>query len=301
MNNYTLNYNHLLYFKTIVDCGGIVQASKVLGVGSSAISMQIKILEEYFQKYLFIRANRQLILTETGRMVYEYAKSIFNLGTELLTTLNDQEYGQIKIQIGIQDCVPKNLVSLLTTYIYEHYDAQISVYNGNLEEMTVGVAKHKFDIAVLNYPPIIKDKSVLLSKRMLRSPVVLAASPEYSHLKNKPVSAFANESFILPMGHTSLRHKIEHYFQEREIKIHVVGEAEDTIVQKNMALGGNGIIPIMEDAITSYVRTNQLMILGNLEDVYDEVWLVSAKRQISNPIAQKIMQDFKFKPTKEIK
>ena len=293
MNYLTLNYNHLLYFKTVVDQGSITKASTVLRIGSPAISMQLRHLEEYLGKPLFVRANRTLSLTDTGRVVYDYAKTIFSLGTELLTTLDDQSSGQIKIQIGVQDCVPKNLVSKLTSYIYGHFDSMISVYNGDLEHMTVGVAKHKFDLAILSYSPIIKDKTVLFSRRMLKSPVVLAASPDFMHLKNKPLEKIAEVPFILPMGHIGLRSKIEQYFREQDIEFRLAGEAEDTIIQKNMAIDGNGVIAIMEDAITNYVKTKQLVVLKTLE-VHDEVWLVSAKRQIQNPIAEKIMSDFRF-------
>lgn len=294
MDNYSFNYNHLFYFKTIVEQGSIAKSSKLLRIGAPAISMQLKHLEDYIQKPLFIRANKKLILTDTGRMVYDYAKNIFNLGTELLTTLYDQEYGQIKIQIGMQDCVPKNLVSSVTSYIYDHYDALISVYNGGIEGVTLGIAQHKFDLAILNHPPIIKDKSILYSRRALKSPIVLAASPQFIKLKNKPFSKFNKQPFILPMGNTSLRHKLEQFFRKEEIDIQIAGEAEDTVIQKNMAISGNGIVPIMEDAIKTYIKTKQLIVLKTIPDVFEEIWLVSGKRQIPNPIADKIMKDFKF-------
>lgn len=292
--NLDLNYNHLLYFKTIVEQESIARASEVLRIGAPAISMQIKLLEDRLQKKLFIRSKRQLMLTDTGRLVYEYAKEIFNLGTELLTTLNDQAYGDIKIQIGIQDSVPKNLISKITSYIYDHFPAMVSVYNGTLEAMTFGVASHKFDIAVLTNPPIITDKSLLFSKRILRSSIVLAGAKSFLPLKGMSLESFDGKPFIFPDTQSSLRHRLEYFFKENKINYHLVGEAHDTVVQKNMAISGNGIIPILKEAIKSYVEMQQLFILKELTDVQEEIWVISGKRKIQNPIAEKILKEFRF-------
>jgi LysR family transcriptional activator of nhaA len=292
--HFDLNYNHLLYFKTIVEQNSIIKAAEYLRVGAPAISMQLKLLEDKLQKKLFIRDKKKLVLTDTGQLVYAYAKEIFNLGTELMTTLNDQVYGDIKIQIGVQDTIPKNLISSLTSYIYNHYPAMISVYNGSLEEMTLGVVSHRFDIALLNTLPIINDKSLLFSNRILKTNIVLAGAKKFLPLKNKPLSSFKNQPFILPTGQSVLRHKIEFLFKNENVDFHLVGESQDTIVQKNMAISGNGIIPIMKEAIGHYVHANQLFILKELPEIQDEIWGVTAKRRIENPIAADIIKKFKF-------
>jgi LysR family transcriptional regulator, transcriptional activator of nhaA len=294
MTNLHLNYNHLLYFKTIVEQESISLAAKYLRVGPPAVSMQLKLLEDRLQKKLFIRKKRQLMLTDTGRIVYEYAKEIFALGEELLVTLNDQAYGDIKIQLGVQDSVPKNLISILTSYIYENFTAMISVFNGSLEEMTLGVASHQFDLAILNNPPLIQDKSLFMSKKVLKARLVLAGSKKFLHLKGKPFSSFSGVPFILPTNQSVLRHKLEYYFNANDIKYHLAAEVQDTMVQKNMAISGNGIIPIVEEAIAPYLESGDLFILKRLPDIYEEIWLVSGRRRIENPIANSVMKKFHF-------
>lgn len=292
--NIDLNYNQLLCFKTIVEMESVTKAAEKLRIGTPAASMQLKQLEEKLQKKLFVRKNKQLFLTDTGRLVYEYSKQIFNLGSELLGTLNDQVYGDVKIQIGVQDSVAKNLISKLSTYIYDHFDAMISIYNGSLEEMTLGVASHRLDLAILNNPPIINDKTMMLSKTALKSNIVFAASKEYLHLKGKPLSSFSGKPFVLPTTQSVLRHKLEHYFEQNKIRYHLVGEVQDTMVQKNMAISGNGIIPIMEEAIVNYVKSDQLHILKKVPELTEEIWLVAGRRKIDNPIANQIMKNFNF-------
>ena len=287
-----LNYHHLLYFKHVVDAGSIARASEVLRIGQPAISMQIKSLEQQLGSELFERKNKKLILTETGQIVYNYASEIFNLGTELLTTINDRGYNHIKIQMGIQSCLPKNLIARITSHIYKEYNAVISIFNGSSEEVTLGIINHKYDVALLNTPPVIKDKTIIYSKKLLSSPIVLAGAREYLHLKNAPLNRFKDVPFILPTPNVALRQILEHHFSKLNIELNMVGEAEDTIVQKNMAMAGNGVVPIMKDAITNYVESKRLYILKELTDIHDEVWLIAAKRKIDNPIANELITNF---------
>ncbi len=289
-----LNYHHLYYFKVVVEQGSIVKASELLRVGQPSISMQIKSLEDQLDRKLFERQNKRLAPTEAGRIVYDYAAQIFNLGNELLTTLNDRADKHIKIQIGVQSSVPKNLISKLTSYIYKHFVSEVSVFDDSLEETTLGVINHRLDIALLNHRPLISNKSILFSKKILESKVVLAGSPAFSLLRNKPIQHFNSVPLILPTMRSPLRQSVEYYFDRHNMKINMVGEADDTVVQKNMAIAGNGVIAIMEDAIDNYVRNKQLIILKEMEGITDEVWLISGKRNVANPIANKLIQSFKL-------
>lgn len=293
MNNW-LNYHHLYYFKHVADLGSIAKASEVLNVGQPAISMQIKSLEESLGRNLFERRNKKLLLNENGQIVYNYASQIFNLGAELLTTLDDRALNHVKIQIGIQSSVPKNLISKLTSYIYEHFNAVVSILNGTAEEVILGVINHKLDIAILNHRPVVQDRSIVFAKKILDSNIVLAGSEKFKHLSGSPISDFQGVPLILPTAHSVLRHSVEYYFNQNELKMNMVAEADDTQVQKNMAVSGNGIVPILKEAIDGYLKSKQLFILKELEEIHDEIWIVAGKRDISNPIGNKLISEFRF-------
>jgi LysR family transcriptional activator of nhaA len=90
MNPGSLNYHHLLYFWTVAKEGSLRQASEVLHVSQPSISAQLKQLEQSLGTSLFTRANRRLILTDTGQTILGYAEEIFSLGLELLTALRQE-------------------------------------------------------------------------------------------------------------------------------------------------------------------------------------------------------------------
>ena len=114
------------------------------------------------------------------------------------------------------------------------------------------------------------------------------------HLKNKDLKKFEEAPFILPSIQSALRHKIEHYFEQKKIVIHKIAESEDTVVQKNMAISGNGVIVIMRQAIEKYLETKQLFVLKELSPIHDEIWIIGGKRKIQNPIEKSILEEFCF-------
>ena len=83
-----LNYHHLRYFRAVASDGNLTRAAARLRISQSALSMQIRQLERTLGHDLFVRANRRLVLTDTGRLVLDYADTIFRTGDELLTVLD---------------------------------------------------------------------------------------------------------------------------------------------------------------------------------------------------------------------
>src|SRR6187402_2284920 len=99
-----LNYHHLLYFWTVARIGTIARASEELRLAQPTISGQIRMLEEQLGEKLFQRSGRNLVLTDVGRLVYEYADQIFALGREMLDTLKDGATGKpMRVHVGAPD------------------------------------------------------------------------------------------------------------------------------------------------------------------------------------------------------
>ena len=61
-----LNFNHLFYFWRVAKLGHLTQAAQELHTSQSAVSTQIRQLEERLGEELFLREGRRLLLTDTG-------------------------------------------------------------------------------------------------------------------------------------------------------------------------------------------------------------------------------------------
>src|SRR5260370_37222801 len=61
------------YFRVVTECGSIKQAAASLRIAPSAISRQVRGLEEELSVKLFERGARGMNLTDTGHVLYRYA------------------------------------------------------------------------------------------------------------------------------------------------------------------------------------------------------------------------------------
>ncbi|HEU5075742.1 MAG TPA: LysR family transcriptional regulator, partial [Polyangiaceae bacterium] len=108
-----LNYHHLLYFWVVAREGSLVAAGKVLRLSHPTLSAQIRALEQELGEKLFMKAGRNLALTETGKLVYRYAEEIFTLGREMVDTVKGRAGQALQLDVGVADVVPKLVVKRL--------------------------------------------------------------------------------------------------------------------------------------------------------------------------------------------
>ena len=83
----TLNYHHLRYFREVAREGNLTRTAEQVNLSQSALSSQIRTLEDRLGHPLFDRVGRRLVLTEVGRIALDYADRIFSTGEELVATL----------------------------------------------------------------------------------------------------------------------------------------------------------------------------------------------------------------------
>lgn len=85
-----VNYQHLFYFKSVAEAGGITAAAQRLRLTPPTLSSQIRTFEEALGVTLFERTARGMNLTEAGRTALRYADRIFTLGGELERSLRGE-------------------------------------------------------------------------------------------------------------------------------------------------------------------------------------------------------------------
>jgi DNA-binding transcriptional LysR family regulator len=87
-----LDMTTLRSFLTVVEQGGVTRAAAALNLTQSAVSMQIKRLEELLDVELFDRTNRSLVTTASGDLLVTYARRMVDLNDEAVGRLTDKVY-----------------------------------------------------------------------------------------------------------------------------------------------------------------------------------------------------------------
>lgn len=287
-----LNYHHLYYFKSIANEGGIARAAEKLHIGQSSLSAQLKQLEEMIGKPLFERKSRKLILTEAGKAALNYANEIFRMGDEMLEVLKDRTpENQPHLQIGALDSVPKSILLSLIMKAYKIAPCTVSILEGKGDELLRELRAHRIDLIVSNYPSPIAEGGNVYSKSVAKLPVFVFGIEKFKHLRKNFPKSLDNIPFVLPTAHSKLRHDLNHYFKLNDIHISSIAETQDTSLQKLIAQHGIGLAPFSEVE----AKEQGLIKIGQLKDVYEEIWLIAAQRKLENPIASNLMKSFVLK------
>ncbi len=138
--------NLLRSFVAIVDTGSMLNASEQVFVTQSALSLQIKRLEELVQQSLFLREGRRLSLTSAGEVLLDYARRVLNLHDEAVAAVSAGRFaGPARIGM-VQDFADTLLTGLLSRFAELHPEAQIYARVAGTAELQALLDRRDLDI-----------------------------------------------------------------------------------------------------------------------------------------------------------
>ncbi|MFZ4404050.1 MAG: LysR family transcriptional regulator, partial [Pseudobdellovibrionaceae bacterium] len=127
---------------------------------------------------------------------------------------------------------------------------------------------------------------------IIKKPVSIFGSNLYKKLRKNFPGSLSNQQFILPTIDSKLRYDFEHWAKINSINLDIIAETQDVSLKKLMAIDGLGLIPAAPYNVQKEVLAGQLIEVGSLPGLQDELYLVSANRKISNPVANILMKTF---------
>ena len=291
--NQWINYHHLFYFKAIAEEGSVSKAAIKLRLGQPTLSAQLKQFEDTLGVQLFERHHKKLLLTEQGRVALDYAKSIFRMGSEMYEVLHDRlKPNRPSVHLGALDSVPKQIVLLLVKQALRFSSCQVSLSEGKSDELLRELAAHKIDIVVSNFLPTGHDARKLYPRSITKKNVAVYAAPKYKYLRKDFPKSISGQPMILPTYDSQLRRDLDHWAKLNKIELDVVVESQDISVKKLMAINELGLIPTATHTVTEQVLRGELIQIGVLQGVHEELFLITAERKIENPIAAHLAANF---------
>lgn len=293
--NQWINYHHLFYFKTIAEEGTVSRAAERLRLGQPTLSAQLKQFEASLGVQLFDRQHKKLILNEHGKVALDYAKGIFRMGSEMYEVLHDRlKPLRPSVHLGALDSVPKQIVLQLVKHAFRISPCQITLSEGRPDELLRELTAHRMDLVVTNFLPSGTDAKGLFAKSIAKKTVAFYGAPMFKGLRKGFPRSISSEPMILPTYDSRLRQDLDHWAKLHQVELNVVIESQDISVKKLMAINEMGLIPTATHTVAGQVARGELIEIGPLQGVHEELFLITAKRKIENPIAAKLNESFKI-------
>ncbi|MDT0683805.1 LysR family transcriptional regulator [Roseicyclus sp. F158] len=170
-----MDWDRLRIFHAVADAGSLTRAGDSLHLSQSAVSRQIRALEESLNTTLFHRHARGLILTEQGELLFDATRSMAKRLEAASARIRDSEeevFGELRVTattgFGTIWLAPR-----LTRLYHEHPQLNIDLM---LEERVLDLPMREADVAIRMKEPSQAD---LIRKRLMSVRMRLYATPDY--------------------------------------------------------------------------------------------------------------------------
>lgn len=141
-----LDLTALRSFVTVADSGGVTRAAAQLNLTQSAVSMQLKRLEEATGRSLIDRSGRGVALTPQGEQLAGYARKMLALNDEAWGRLTNQEF-EGEIELGVpHDVIYPHIPRALHRFACEFPRVQVKLHSSFTSELKLLLARGEMDV-----------------------------------------------------------------------------------------------------------------------------------------------------------
>ena len=163
-----LDPDQLKTFLTIAETGSITKAAEVVHKTQSAVSMQMKRLEERVGRPVFVRDGRASRLTEDGERLLDYARRIVKLNLEAVSSFADAELSG-RVCLGVpDDYADRYLPDIMARFSRTHPSVELTVICEPTAELVQYIAAGTIDLAIITATEITaRNAHVIRRERLL--------------------------------------------------------------------------------------------------------------------------------------
>ena len=288
-----LNYNHLLYFWTVVREGGIARAAEALHITPQTISGQIKLLEDQLKGTLFEKRGRRLEPTDLGRVAFDYAEEIFSRGLELASVLRGAvPFGQRSVTVGVSDAVPKLVTWRVLAPLLEGEEAfRLICHEGPLDALLADLAKHRLDLVLSSSAAPTEGRTNIYSHLLGECALGFYAAPALAATLRRGFPASLDGApFLLPSDRSANRRVLDEWFDKQGVAPRIVGEFDDSALIKTFGQAGVGAFAAPAAIEAETLQQYGVEPIGSSDELRARFYALSTERRISHPAVAAITE-----------
>ncbi|MFW5844995.1 MAG: LysR family transcriptional regulator [Planctomycetota bacterium] len=288
-----LNYLHLQYFYWVARTGSVAAASEHLLVGMSTISTQVKKLEAQLGGALFRRAGRNLELTELGRHVFHYAEDIFELGHDLMASIEGGAPGlALRCRVGIANVVPKLIAyRLLEPALTLPGFSGLECREDEPARLLAELALHKLDLVISDAPIPPQVDVRAYNHRLGSSQVAIYATRDLcQRLQPSFPHCLHQMPFMLPTAGNALDRDLSAWFDRVGVQPKVLARFANSALLKVFGAAGHGCFGAPLAVRTHLEQQYQVEVLGLAEGVKERYYAISVERRLQHPAVLAIVE-----------
>jgi LysR family transcriptional activator of nhaA len=277
-----LNFHHLRYFWAVASEGNLTRAAERLRISQSALSAQIRQLEDQLEQPLFLRQGRRLILTEAGLLALDYADDIFETGEELMLTLREGRREQHVFRVGAVATLSRNFQESFIGPVLDQPDLRLRLESGSFDQLLGRLGGHELDMVLANRPTDDDALHGWRCRRIASQPVSIVGRP-----RDKPFrypEDLDGAAMILPSRENSIRTEFDALCGQLRVRVAPIAEVDDMATMRLLArdLDRLALLPrvVVRDELRSGTLVEQCAVPGLFETFYS----ITVERHFQHPL-----------------
>ena len=257
-----MEIRNLATFVRIAQLHNFSKAVEQLGYSQSAVTMQIKQLEEELNVRLFERIGKHIRLTQAGDRLLPRAMEVLNAVRRAQTVSMGQGEISGPLRIGTAESL---LISVLPPAIVEfsrrYPKVEVSTCTGLVEELFCMVRQNDIDLLFFLDKRIDFPEWVKVSERKEEIFFVASAASPLADRKKIPLDELVEQPFLLTEHGISYRYAFEQMVAQNGLEIHPFLETGNTDIITRMRLHNMRVSFLPGYVVQDYLRSGQLVAL----------------------------------------
>lgn len=285
------NYNHLRYFWAVAQDGNLTRTAERLNVSQSALSVQIRKLEDRLGHPLFERRGRQLHLTEAGRITLDHADAIFATGDELIGTLRETGAARQAVRIGALATLSRNFQIGFLKPLLGRHDIEVILRSGSPAELLLGLQSLALDVVLTNQPPPTDALTQYIAHRLSEQPVSLIGTPQLVGTTRSVAALLDRHPVILPTLGSTLRTSFNALVDRLDIRPQIAAEVDDIAMMRLLVREGFALAVLPPIAVRDELASGMLVEADALPGITETFFAITTDRRFPNPIIRMLISN----------
>lgn len=245
-----ITLRQLTAFDSLARHRNFTRVAEETGLTQPAVSMQIKQLESQLGVALIEQTGKRIELTETGEETLACARAVLQNIGDLEITLDELKGVRTgRLLISVVTTVNTFAPKLLRSFRQEYPGVGIVLDVANRQRLLHMLSENEVDMVIMGRPP---EDIGLEAEAILDNPLVIVAHPDHALAKKRriPLSAFADEAFIMREPGSGTRGVMERFFAGKKQSFVSGLEVSGAETLKQCVQSGLGLGLMSRDAVT---------------------------------------------------
>ncbi len=288
-----MHIESLQYFQQIAKLKSISKVANNSHISQPALSQQIQKLEDSLGKKLFIRSNRGVKLTKSGKIVLKYADNIIRTYSKMISDLNDQESKEIKIESEhtiATYCLPCAILNMNFKFPHHKYNL-VSASSDKIEQDVLS------DICEVGFTTEASQAENLVSEKVINEKVVLISPPAFNLAEKVKLEEILDHKFVILKEDCIIKDNFKNSIEDLGVdfsEIEIISRLDSNEAIKTLVRKGYGVAFVPYNAVKDEFSANEINVSRIIDyDLDYDIYMVNKKAKFLSDEAKEFIANFK--------